>query len=150
MKNDKEYKRLVRLLAISWGLLIFFMIIFMWWVTAQLVNVRNSLLDMQSNAPQSIKTVNGIDGKDGVSIQGERGAKGEKGDTGANGLNGKDSISTFQQETIIKEVPIQGPQGEKGEPGQPARNIEIAKDKKDNLMWRYEGDEEYQPVPEVK
>lgn len=154
MKNDSEYKRLVRLLVLSWGLLLFFMFMLAWWVSAQLVHVKNSIYENSTAPAPILNSIPGLPGKDGESIVGERGSKGEKGDRGIDGKDGTNSVSEQtiieKKETVVKEVPVQGEKGEQGEPGPAAREIELSKDKSGKILWRYIGEDSWQIVQEVQ
>lgn len=157
MKNDSEYKRLVRLLVLSWGLLLFFMFMLAWWVSAQLVQVKNSIYENSSIPAPILNSIPGLPGKDGESITGERGEKGDKGDRGIDGKNGTNSVSEQtiieNKETIVKEVPVKGDKGDTGEQGEAApapREIELSKDKKGNILWRYVGDDQWEAVEVIE
>lgn len=154
---DKRDKLWLRILMIVFGLFIILLAYVAWMLghtvqdqtnhTKAIVEVEKRRNDLQQKQIDTLSTKleqlyknypkNGEDGKNGESI---------KGDTGEKGKDGVTRVETHNTQTVVeKPVPTTPPEPLAGRDG---RTPQLAIDA-DTKRWitRYEGDEEWQPVP---
>ncbi len=137
--DDKEYRRLKKLLVISWALLMAMLVFFVFWGSYQLKNLR-SQVTAQDSAIKTVKSAPGPQGDkglDGLSVVGPRGIQGlqgEKGDQGVAGVQGQPGVS------IQGPAGPTGPVGPQGRPGKNGREIILCMTEEGNLGQMYTGD----------
>lgn len=145
--NDKEYKRLRRLIVALWLLILFILIVISFWWSYSLKTLNKQFEARYIQLESKIQDArDGKDGLPGVSIigpqgpQGIQGPKGDTGDTGAQGVQGE----VGPQGAI-------GPQGPQGEQGPQGRSVF----QRTNIITgeeecRFVGNDEWQPIEECQ
>lgn len=154
--DDQEFKRLKRLLALSWFALLLVIIGLAFWGSYAIRNLRS---DVRNTPPQIINKIgqNGLNGKNGRSVIGPIGEIGLQGPIGPQGVSGPSGMSIQGQKGDTGDIGPMGPQGESGPQGEtgvqgpPGRTVY----QRTNLLTgqeecRYAGDETWQPIGECQ
>lgn len=136
MKEPNENKRLIRIILISWGLGLLFLIGLTTWGTIEIAQIKQQQAVLALRPPE-------IDHTTQVQLQPiYTTIAGQKGDPG------KDSVSTT---TVIQtETAIPGPTGRTGKSGVNGREVELALNTDTNTWYqKYVGDDTWLPVTTI-
>lgn len=139
---DREFKRLKRLIIVSWGLLLLILISAVIYGSYELRKLKSeiaiipthteTIIEKPALATQ-VEPLQGLQGPKGDPApivpgpKGEAGSDGQPGPAGPVGKDGKD--------------------GEDGKDAPPAREIELGKNAQGTTVWRYKGTDIWQ-IPE--
>jgi hypothetical protein len=146
--EDTRYKRLIRLLVISWVAIVILLLLSFSLLGAQIAQVKTLAIDADGRVVigppgESIIGPKGETGPQGLQgVQGETGARGRTGATGIQGPTGATGATGPQGPQGEK-----GDQGEQGEPGEPGRVVYV-REQDGEFQCRYEGMDEWVPIEE--
>lgn len=147
--NDKTYKRLVRLLVISWVTIVVLLLIIASLGSYQISQVRSIALENGAKTVVGPEGPAGVPGDDGATIvgpKGDTGARGEQGEQGVAGLDGKNGEQGIQGEKGDK-----GDQGPQGPAGQDGRVVYVRENPRTkDLECKFIDWDEWQPIEECQ
>jgi hypothetical protein len=148
--ETKAYKRLVRLLVVSWVAVVILLFIVVSLLSYQIAQVRSIALDADGRV---VIGPIGPAGQAGESITGPKGSTGDEGPAGPQGPQGVQGVQGVQGETGATgqdgAVGATGPQGPQGEMGAPGRIVYV-REERGKLECRYEGSDEWTPIEECQ
>lgn len=141
--EDKQSKRLIRIILISWFLGLILGIIGVTYATVEISKIKQSQAEIANRPTTVVQRIETQLQPIYTTIEGEKGDKGDIGEPG------KDSISTHTQTTtVIKtETAVPGPTGKTGKSGTNGREVELAQDEQGRWYQRYAGNTEWTLVP---
>lgn len=139
--RDKQNKRLLRIILISWFLLLVTLIVGATFATIQISKINQNYVELANRPPQVVKTIETQLQPIYTTIEGKRGPIGQTGATGAQGIQGLQGIQGTQGTT--------GKSGRNGTNGV-AREIEVGHDSEGNLYQRYAGTDTWSIVPLIE
>lgn len=153
MKNDSEYKRLIRFVVVLAVILSVVLAGAIFWASFEISNIKHSISERRADVTELNK---GDMAKLSTEISKLivipapiKGDKGEDGTPAKNGRDGKDSISTH---TIVEKTTVV----EKTEPakngvdGKDGKTIQLGMSKNGHPIWKYEQDREWQAFDVVE
>lgn len=150
MKNDSEYKRLIRFVVVLAVILSVVLTGAIFWASFEISNIKHSISERRAevteiNKADMAKLSTEISKLIVIPapIKGDKGEDAAPAKDGRDGKDGKDSISTHtvvEKNTIVEKTEP----AKNGVDGKDGKTIQLGMSKNGNPIWKYEQDREWQ------